>query len=192
MNLDIKDQLGFIDLATYGSQARKEVHSKVLISATKERLFREGDILDANAVYQLLQKYVKGDGDPDTDYGYTSIGKFDTLAEFEEQRNRGNINDDAVYVIVDAQKVYTEGEFINFGMSDEDLLEFLNDNLKTINGQSLVGTGDIQVEDKVKNVILTQADYDALTKYDKNTIYFIVDHIDTDWVFGDHLPIILS
>ena len=77
------------------------------------------------------------------------------MAEFEEQRNRGNINDDAVYVIVDAQKVYTEGEFINFGMSDEDLLEFLNDNLKTINGQSLVGTGDIQVEDKVKNVILT-------------------------------------
>lgn len=77
------------------------------------------------------------------------------MAEFEEQRNRGNINDDAVYVIVDAQKVYTEGEFINFGMSDEDLLEFLNDNLKTINGQSLVGTGDIQVDGKVKNVILT-------------------------------------
>lgn len=155
MNLDIKDQLGFIDLATYGSQARKEVHSKVLISATKDRLFSVGDILDANAVYQLLQKYVRGGGNPDTDYGYTSIGRFDTLAEFEEQRNRGNINDDAVYVIVDAQKVYTEGEFIDFGMSDEDLLEFLNDNLKTINGQSLVGTGDIKVEDKVKNIILT-------------------------------------
>lgn len=77
-------------------------------------------------------------------------------------------------------------------MSDEDLLEFLNDNLKTINGQSLVGTGDIKVEDKVKNVILTQEQYDDLEKYDKNTIYFIVEHLDTTWTFGDALPIILS
>lgn len=165
MNLDLKNRLELIDLATYGSQARKEIHPKVLVSAANSQLFEEGDILDANAVYELLRRYVGQKSDDGADYGYTSIGKFNTQKEFEEQLNRGNINDDAIYVLVEPKKVYTGGVYINFGGDEE----------KTT----------------IKSVILTQEQYDALVEHDKNTIYFIVEN-PIGWQFGDKLPIILN
>ena len=44
-------------------------------------------------------------------------------------------------------------------------------NIKTINGESILGSGDITV---VKSKIMTQQEYDELGEKDNNTVYFIV------------------
>lgn len=53
------------------------------------------------------------------------------------------------------------------------------DNFKTINGESIIGSGNITIEGgsggSVKVVELTQAEYDALTSYDDDTFYVITD-----------------
>lgn len=44
-----------IDLTTYGSRSRKKIHSDVLIGEHPiDSLFKEGDILDANATLNLV------------------------------------------------------------------------------------------------------------------------------------------
>ena len=50
--------------------------------------------------------------------------------------------------------------------------------LKTINGSSLIGSGDIQIEgggDGVQKWEGTRAEYNALSAYDENTLYVITD-----------------
>lgn len=55
-NPQIKDKYSLIDLTRYGTKARKHVHSDVLIGTHPPfPLFKEGDILDANAVLNLMQ-----------------------------------------------------------------------------------------------------------------------------------------
>lgn len=44
-------------------------------------------------------------------------------------------------------------------------------NIKTVNGESILGSGDITV---VKSKIMTQQEYDELGEKDNNTVYFIV------------------
>lgn len=44
--------------------------------------------------------------------------------------------------------------------------------------------------DGIKHVILRQREYDALTSYDSNTLYFVTK--DDYWTFGDRFPVILS
>lgn len=44
-------------------------------------------------------------------------------------------------------------------------------NIKTVNGESILGSGDITV---VKSKIMTQQEYDELGDKDNNTVYFIV------------------
>ena len=78
-------------------------------------------------------------------------------------------------------------------------------NIKTINGQSLLGSGNITISgnitptdpdtpsgDGTKHVFLTQEEYDALETYDEDTIYFIIAQEQQSWVFGDTFPITLS
>lgn len=65
--LRIKDKHSLVDLATYGTKARKKVHSEVLIGEkTCQPAFKEGDILDANATFNLIQ---------DT-YGQNTVTKY--------------------------------------------------------------------------------------------------------------------
>lgn len=55
-NPQIKDKYSLIDLTRYGTKARKHVHSDVLIGVHPPYpLFKEGDILDANATFNLIQ-----------------------------------------------------------------------------------------------------------------------------------------
>lgn len=55
-NPQIKDKYSLIDLTRYGTKARKHVHSDVLIGVHPTYpLFKEGDILDANATFNLIQ-----------------------------------------------------------------------------------------------------------------------------------------
>ena len=51
----IKDKHSLVDLARYGSKSRRSVHSDVLIGEHPPfPIFKEGDILDANATYNLI------------------------------------------------------------------------------------------------------------------------------------------
>ena len=45
------------------------------------------------------------------------------------------------------------------------------ENIKTVNGESLLGSGDISL---IKSQIMTQQEYDELSPKDNNTVYFIV------------------
>ena len=54
------------------------------------------------------------------------------------------------------------------------------DNFKTINGESIIGSGNITIEGgsgsgTINIIELTQAEYDALTEYADNTFYVITD-----------------
>lgn len=52
----IKDKHSLVDLATYGSKSRRNIHSEVLIGEHPyPPIFKEGDILDANATFNLIQ-----------------------------------------------------------------------------------------------------------------------------------------
>lgn len=52
----IKDRYALVDLARYGTRARKHVHSDVLIGFHPPvSIFKPGDILDANATFNLIQ-----------------------------------------------------------------------------------------------------------------------------------------
>ena len=53
----IKDKHSLVDLTRYGTRARKHIHPDVLIGNYPEQhpLFREGDILDGNATFNLIQ-----------------------------------------------------------------------------------------------------------------------------------------
>lgn len=54
--LRIKDKHSLVDLATYGTRARKKIHSEILIGDKAcQSAFKEGDILDANATFNLIQ-----------------------------------------------------------------------------------------------------------------------------------------
>ena len=59
MNLHIKNKFKLIDLAQYGTQARKYVKPNVLISEGKDGMFDEGDLVDGNIVYRLIQDAIK-------------------------------------------------------------------------------------------------------------------------------------
>lgn len=67
---------------------------------------------------------------------------------------------------------------------------FIQDN-KTIwtHGEYYGGTSEPVSSDKIKHVILTQEAYDALTEYDNNTLYFIVNIQNESWTFGNTFPI---
>lgn len=52
----IKEKHSLVDLATYGTESRKDIHSGVLIGSYQGKpMFKEGDILDANATLNLIQ-----------------------------------------------------------------------------------------------------------------------------------------
>lgn len=53
----IKDKHSLVDLTRYGTRARKHIHPDVLIGNYPEQhpLFKEGDILDGNATFNLIQ-----------------------------------------------------------------------------------------------------------------------------------------
>ena len=63
--------------------------------------------------------------------------------------------------------------------SHQDLTDYAKKaELKTINGSSLIGSGDIQIEgggNGVQKWEVTRAEYNALSAYDENTLYVITD-----------------
>ena len=56
-NPRLKSKESLVDMSTYGTDSRKRMHSTVLIGDYDEYrpVFKEGDILDANATLNLIQ-----------------------------------------------------------------------------------------------------------------------------------------
>ena len=90
------------------------------------------------------------------------------------------------------------GERIN---GKQDIL-VSGENVKTINGESILGEGNLIISSTgggsektcncPKHVFVTQAEYDSLEIKEKDVLYFIVKSKSTSWVLGDNLPMILS
>lgn len=47
-------------------------------------------------------------------------------------------------------------------------------------------------KDSIKHLFMTQAEYDALESYERDTLYFIVEHSESHSHFGDTFPLILG
>ena len=101
---------------------------------------------------------------------------FRTYDAFNAALQNHQIKDDAIAFIKDIGKIWTHGTF--FGGSDNTELEERVDAIDAL----------LRNNDGIKHVILSQTEYDMLTSYDNNTIYFIIDQ---EWLLGDALPIIL-
>lgn len=67
----------------------------------------------------------------------------------------------------------------SFSIGDYDLNEIL-------------ATFNLVKDELVEHIVIEQSDYEALTEYKKDAIYFILEPQDNvKWTFGDKLPIIL-
>lgn len=96
---------------------------------------------------------------------------------------------------------YVKAKYLEAYIKKADAQEKLvsGKNIKTINGKSLLGEGNVLVgvdtisKDGMKHVFVTQEEYDSLDEPSMDTVYFIYDDsVDTNWVLGDTLPITLS
>ena len=130
-------------------------------------------------------------------------GKVDTNVFNAYTANTKTEIDNAVSVKADSSRVdeieeVTASALVELHSTKQDIL-VSGTNIKTINNQSLLGSGNIEIQGggetysagegigiDVDNIIsvtgnyetiveLTQAEYDALTSYDKNTTYVITD-----------------
>lgn len=78
-------------------------------------------------------------------------------------------------ISIDLSEYYTKVATDELLEAKQDLL-IPQETLKTINGESLLGSGDIKVEDLGLRIEkITQAEYDSLTEYDPNILYAITD-----------------
>ena len=105
MDLKIKDKHKFIDLATYGSQARTEVRPDVYIGSERSTPFKEGDLLDANATYSLMQEAIGNN---------LNIKWFETNEEFKIELYAGNIGENDICFIKDIAAIYKNGDAIGW------------------------------------------------------------------------------
>ena len=64
-------------------------------------------------------------------------------------------------------------------------------NIKTVNNESLLGSGNIEIQGSGEHVELTQAEYDALSQAEKEngTVYYIPDGQPENYIVNDSVPI---
>ena len=96
MNLHIKDKFKLTDLASLGTRARKYVRPYVMISDAEEGIFHEGDLLDANATYNLVEEKIQEHDDDSVKCIVITQSEYDALEVYEPN---------AIYFIVGDQNV---------------------------------------------------------------------------------------
>lgn len=110
-------------------------------------------------------------------------GKVDTSVFATYTANTKTEIDDAVSLKADSSRVdeieeVTASALVELHSTKQDIL-VSGTNIKTINNQSLLGSGNIEIQGGSgggSNIIeLTQAEYDALTAYTEDAIYVITD-----------------
>lgn len=177
MNLHIKDKLALVDLATLGSKARRYVKPDVLISDSHGAPFIKGDMLDANATYNLIQSALENIGE-----GVNIKNDIDGLKE------KVSILENLTEILKDQIEEIKNSD----GSADipDDLLDDIDDLKQDV--QKLKDLILNTEQSSVKNVILTQSEYDVLQTYEADTIYFVVEDVSNSWTFGKQFPIIFG
>lgn len=178
MDLGIKNKHALIDLARHGTLARKHIHPDLLIGnyCPGKNVFREGDILDANGVLNLI---------------YDTIGSYN-MAQIMGPKGDPFTYDDFTVEQLEGLRG-PQGEKGEPGIPGEQGPQGIpgKDGEKGEKGepgqqgpQGIPGEQGPKGEkgergDSVYNgpthVFMTQVQYDALNTYDPNTIYFIWD-----------------
>ena len=89
-----------------------------------------------------------------------------------------------------------EGNIGNFEQriqSNEESIRQLSQSINNLNNK--IDNIDVTPKDSVKHVFITQAEYDALETYERNTLYLIVEYHNTEKPgshFGDTFPFVLG
>ena len=121
-----------------------------------------------------------GSGDIQIEGGGDGIHKWEgTRAEYNAL---SAYDENTLYVITDEDVEYATQQWVTnkgYLTSHQSLTDYAKKSeLKTINGSSLIGSGDIQIEgggNGVQKWEGTRAEYNALSAYDENTLYVITD-----------------
>lgn len=90
---------------------------------------------------------------------------FARLEEFQRQLAAGNILDYSIVFIQDAKKIWTRGTYYDCNSDIKQDTLVSGTNIKTINGESIIGSGDIMIEG---GETLTESDIAAMG-FTKNT-----------------------
>ena len=135
----IKEKHSLVDLARYGTRSRKNIHPDVLIGLHPcPPLFKEGDILDANAVLNLIKSL-----DPSKNNQYEEIKtivkrnkeqaekaiktvsdreeQLENVVEELEQKHNRDIQDVKQYVVSEVDKAKA---IVVYDENDENLLVY--------------------------------------------------------------------
>ena len=134
--------------------------------------------LEDNPV-DLSDYYTKSEIDTKNNSQDTTISGLDSRIQVLEEEE------------VDLSGYYDKGE-VDSKLSTKQNTLISGSSIKTINGESILGSGDITIEvdtDSARVVELTRAEYDALTTYEPDVIYIITDE-DIEYLKEDNLKTI--
>lgn len=70
----------------------------------------------------------------------------------------------------------------------DDAIRNIEQEIERLKGQS---PSSPTTSDGIKHIILEEVEYEALTEYEDNAIYFVLEPVKKGWVLGNTLPIIL-
>ena len=204
MQPGIKERYPLIDFAKYGTKSRLLMHPDLLIGShpVGKQLFKDGDILDANGVYNLILMNNEALGVIGVNRRVDKVEEDIADANEHVQQNTESI--EAINTRID--EVQTE-----LGNTEENVTEVrgdLTELTERVGGieENVTGVSnslndvytkqqvDAALEeirssinpDRYKHVLLSQSQYDALSTYENNAIYFLFN--DEDIPQGDGFP----
>lgn len=133
----IKEKHSLVDLARYGTRSRKNIHPDVLIGLHPyPPIFKEGDILDANAILNILNNTKVGKGFEDlsnqikrnkeqTENLVKTVldreENLENVVEELEQKHDRDIQDVKQYVVSEVDKAKA---IVVYDENDENLLVY--------------------------------------------------------------------
>lgn len=157
MNIKVKDKHEFIDLATYGSQARQEVHPEVYIGSEHLPPFKEGDLLDAGATYSLMQQAIRSN---------LNLHWFETNDEFLIHLHAGDIGENDICFIVDIAAIYKAGQAI--GWLDKSQLQQVE--AEYIKVKNAINDFNNSVEKDKQSLIYTYKEFQQTVQHVNNDL----------------------
>ena len=133
----------------------------------------------------VMKPYTAGTGIDDDlfMFGEIAVKNYDNLATVDEIPTKTSdlVNDSGFITSSDIPEIPTKTSDLT-NDSDFTTNQYVNstfnptNNFKTVNNQSLIGTGDIEIQGGAANLVeLTQAEYDALVTKDPDVLYLITD-----------------
>ena len=170
--LGIKDKYPLIDFAKYGTKARLRMHPDLLIGSHPicKQLFKEGDVLDANAVYNLI--LANNDA-----LGVTTFNRRLEDVEGGLVDTQEAVRDNREAIINKAQEL--EEADVNLQNNINSISSSLNNTYTKQQVDAALEALRAQINnDAYKHVFMTQSQYAELQEYDDNTIYFLWDDED--------------